>query len=144
MCAGGRHIDIERQSESCSHSRIAPVAFVPAVSDPRLRCLCCVCSVPDFRGPKGVWTLEKQGKKCEFDTSFEAAKPSFTHYALVALMKKGLIGFIVSQNVDGSATNTSGQWVRGRTEIVLCSLLVPLCPRSRSVCTSSPASLARS
>ena len=63
-----------------------------------------LCAVPDFRGPKGVWTLEKLGKKCEFDTSFEAAKPSFTHYALVALMKKGLVGYIVSQNVDGSDT----------------------------------------
>ena len=36
-----------------------------------------------------------------FDTSFEAAQPSFTHKALLALMKAGFMHYIVSQNVDG-------------------------------------------
>lgn len=57
--------------------------------------------IPDFRGPNGVWTLEKQGKKVEFDVPFDAARPSFTHMALVALMKRGYMHYIVSQNVDG-------------------------------------------
>ncbi|XP_054715441.1 NAD-dependent protein deacetylase Sirt6-like, partial [Uloborus diversus] len=54
-----------------------------------------------FRGPKGVWTLEQQGTKPDFSVSFNDAKPTVTHMALVALLEKGYIHFLVSQNVDG-------------------------------------------
>lgn len=57
--------------------------------------------IPDFRGPNGVWTLEKQGHKPTVNISFNDAKPSPTHMALVALENLGLIDFVVSQNVDG-------------------------------------------
>lgn len=57
------------------------------------RPVCCVRA--------GVWTLEKKGEKPQFDVPFEKAKPSFTHMALVALMQKGYLHYIVSQNVDG-------------------------------------------
>ncbi|XP_021002130.2 NAD-dependent protein deacetylase Sirt6 [Parasteatoda tepidariorum] len=57
--------------------------------------------IPDFRGPKGVWTLEKEGLKPNINISFNDAKPTATHMALNALLDAGYVHFIVSQNVDG-------------------------------------------
>ncbi|XP_032902592.1 NAD-dependent protein deacetylase sirtuin-6 [Amblyraja radiata] len=57
--------------------------------------------IPDFRGPRGVWTMEEQGLEPKFDTTFEEAKPSKTHMALVALQRVGIVKYVISQNVDG-------------------------------------------
>ncbi|CAG9466603.1 unnamed protein product [Pedinophyceae sp. YPF-701] len=60
------------------------------------------CGIPDFRGPNGIWTLQQQGKplpKCA--VTFEFAKPSLTHMALLGLMRAGKLDYLVSQNVDG-------------------------------------------
>lgn len=57
--------------------------------------------IPDFRGPKGVWTMEEKGEAPHFDTTFEAAKPSLTHMALLQLQRAGYLKYLISQNVDG-------------------------------------------
>ncbi|GMT18814.1 hypothetical protein PFISCL1PPCAC_10111 [Pristionchus fissidentatus] len=56
--------------------------------------------IADFRGPNGVWTMEKEGKNSA-SIDFLEAKPTLTHYALVALEKAGILKWMVSQNVDG-------------------------------------------
>uniref|UniRef100_A0A1B6CB19 protein acetyllysine N-acetyltransferase n=2 Tax=Clastoptera arizonana TaxID=38151 RepID=A0A1B6CB19_9HEMI len=57
--------------------------------------------IPDFRGPKGVWTLEAKGMKPDMNISFNDAIPTKTHMALAKLIKTGKIHYIVSQNIDG-------------------------------------------
>nr|XP_054756247.1 NAD-dependent protein deacylase sirtuin-6-like [Lytechinus pictus] len=57
--------------------------------------------IPDFRGPKGVWTLEKEGKKPEVNVTFDTAKPTLTHMALVELERRGKLQYLISQNIDG-------------------------------------------
>mmetsp|Transcript_36971 Transcript_36971/g.116303 ORF Transcript_36971/g.116303 Transcript_36971/m.116303 type:complete len:300 (+) Transcript_36971:72-971(+) len=60
------------------------------------------CGIPDFRGPKGIWTLQKSGKPLpKLKTSFEHARPSLTHQALLGLVEMGKVHYICSQNVDG-------------------------------------------
>ncbi|XP_075539981.1 NAD-dependent protein deacetylase Sirt6-like [Dermacentor variabilis] len=57
--------------------------------------------IPDFRGPRGVWTLEQQGEKPQVNISFDDAVPTSTHMALVELARSSQLKFLVSQNVDG-------------------------------------------
>ncbi|KAL1534101.1 ditrans,polycis-polyprenyl diphosphate synthase [Salvia divinorum] len=60
------------------------------------------CGIPDFRGPKGIWTLQRQGKAFPAASlPFHRATPSTTHMALVEFEKAGILKFLISQNVDG-------------------------------------------
>ncbi|RYH06144.1 hypothetical protein EON65_43230 [archaeon] len=61
--------------------------------------------IADFRGPRGVWTRELLGDplKPEEKTAevFNRAQPTYTHYAIKALIDQGYVKHLVSQNVDG-------------------------------------------
>lgn len=58
--------------------------------------------IPDFRGPNGVWTLEKKGIKVQTDgASLDDARPTLTHMAVLSLLDAKFFHFIVSQNIDG-------------------------------------------
>lgn len=60
------------------------------------------CGIPDFRGPKGIWTLQREGKALpQASLPFHRAMPSMTHMALVELEKAGILKFVISQNIDG-------------------------------------------
>ena len=58
-------------------------------------------SIPDFRGPNGVWTRQAQGRAAPKGVSLVQAVPTYTHMALAALLSRGAVRHIVSQNVDG-------------------------------------------
>ncbi|XP_075239263.1 NAD-dependent protein deacylase sirtuin-6-like [Convolutriloba macropyga] len=57
--------------------------------------------IPDFRGPNGVWTLEKMGKKPTINVSFDTARPTYTHRAIYQMVKAEVVQFVVNQNIDG-------------------------------------------
>jgi mono-ADP-ribosyltransferase sirtuin 6 len=62
--------------------------------------------IPDFRGPKGVWTLEKKGEKPKVCVSWNDAVPTKTHMALAELTRTDRVKFVVSQNIDGMHMRT--------------------------------------
>jgi len=56
----------------------------------------------DFRGPAGVWTLQRAGKPLPpLPVAFAYARPSLTHMAIAELVRRGKCAYVVSQNVDG-------------------------------------------
>jgi len=65
--------------------------------------------IPDFRGPNGIWTLEKKGVKSSESISFASAKPTYSHHALKALIDANRVHFIISQNIDGLFLKTGIQ-----------------------------------
>ena len=57
--------------------------------------------IPDFRGPKGVWTKEEKKEKIEYGTDIIQTHPTFCHYALTELAKRNYIKFLITTNMDG-------------------------------------------
>jgi NAD-dependent deacetylase len=76
--------------------------------------------VPDFRGPKGVWTKNPEAEKqstleyymsdpevrrqswlSRLDHQAWAAEPNDGHFALVALERRNKLSLLVTQNIDG-------------------------------------------
>lgn len=58
-------------------------------------------SIPDYRGPNGIWTQLKNGLNTPKVNDLVFAEPTFTHMALVELVQLGIVQHIVSQNCDG-------------------------------------------
>jgi NAD-dependent deacetylase len=75
--------------------------------------------IPDFRGPKGVWTKNPQAEKlstiqhyladpdvrkaawrARVDSAAWSAKPNRGHLALVALERRGALHAVITQNID--------------------------------------------
>ena len=75
--------------------------------------------IPDFRGPKGVWTLNPGAErtaqlsyymsdpavrrtawKRRLESSFDARQPNPGHHALVWLEKRGKLEALITQNID--------------------------------------------
>ncbi|PRP86710.1 putative LRR receptor-like serine/threonine-protein kinase [Planoprotostelium fungivorum] len=57
-------------------------------------------SIPDYRGPNGVWTLLKKGQQSK-SMELSQASPTYAHYALTELVRRNLVKYIVSTNLDG-------------------------------------------
>ncbi|KAL6079563.1 NAD-dependent protein deacetylase sirtuin-7 [Balamuthia mandrillaris] len=65
-------------------------------------------NIPDFRGPQGVWTLQAKGQLSSLmfaaakkDDGIKGAQPTYTHYAITELARRGLVRCVISTNMDG-------------------------------------------
>eukprot|EP00056_Hartaetosiga_gracilis_P003172 m.60152 g.60152 ORF g.60152 m.60152 type:complete len:352 (-) comp11358_c0_seq1:2434-3489(-) len=56
--------------------------------------------IPDYRGPKGVWTCRDKGIARPKGVKMERAQPTYTHRAIKKLVDLGICTLVVSQNVD--------------------------------------------
>ena len=54
-------------------------------------------SIPDYRGPNGLWTMLERGVKVDLP-DFSLVEPTYSHMVLSTLMDMGLVKHIVSQN----------------------------------------------
>ncbi|CEL98458.1 unnamed protein product [Vitrella brassicaformis CCMP3155] len=79
------------------------------------------CGIADFRGPSGVWTLQKKGVELGAEThkvrfgdeerdavDFEKAIPSYGHQFICDLWRAGRLRYLITQNVDSLHARTGG------------------------------------
>lgn len=59
--------------------------------------------IPDYRGPRGIWTRIQQGEKIAEDELKDLSQfePTLAHRAIKTLMDKNLIQHVISTNIDG-------------------------------------------
>mmetsp|Transcript_30043 Transcript_30043/g.39530 ORF Transcript_30043/g.39530 Transcript_30043/m.39530 type:complete len:457 (+) Transcript_30043:76-1446(+) len=58
--------------------------------------------IPDFRGAKGIWTLEAKGNPLpDHEPCWNNAVPTLTHMAIKGLHEHGKLHGVITQNIDG-------------------------------------------
>eukprot|EP00897_Mesotaenium_endlicherianum_P006876 jgi/Mesen1/6216/ME000320S05416 len=87
------------------------------------------CGIPDFRGPAGIWTLQKEGRPLpRAGTQFAAACPGVCHMAIVELLRVGLMHFVISQVTPAANLPLRAGQHGGRFVIVNLQVDFPGCP----------------
>ncbi|KAM9490129.1 NAD-dependent protein deacetylase sirtuin-7 [Salvelinus alpinus] len=57
-------------------------------------------SIPDYRGPNGVWTQLQKGRAVS-SSDLSEAEPTLTHMCIRMLHEENMVQHVVSQNCDG-------------------------------------------
>lgn len=64
--------------------------------------------IPDFRGPQGVWTLQKKGQVAGMNMRYEEARPTQAHMAIGEMVRRGLVSHVVTQNGESRCKDSNG------------------------------------